>query len=147
MAADQAGQVMLVCINRLSHIFYLYMKCPHAHRMKLAHALEYSFTCSHHVLPCLADEAKAELSEALPALEAAIESLKALNKNDIVEIKSFTKPPLLVQMTLEAVCILKQEKPDWDTVSVLQHSMGCILLHKLLDSFAGPLDHASLHAA
>lgn len=52
----------------------------------------------------------------MPALNAAIDSLKALNKNDIVEIKSFAKPPPLVQMTLEAVCILKQEKPDWDTV-------------------------------
>ncbi len=40
---------------------------------------------------------------------------QALNKNDIVEIKSFSKPPPLVQMTMEAVCILKGEKPDWDT--------------------------------
>eukprot|EP00879_Flechtneria_rotunda_P011225 GHRR01011724.1.p1 GENE.GHRR01011724.1~~GHRR01011724.1.p1 ORF type:complete len:1363 (+),score=486.85 GHRR01011724.1:1838-5926(+) len=63
----------------------------------------------------IADEAKADLAEALPALQAAIDSLKALNKNDIVEIKSFPKPPLLVQMTMEAVCILKQEKPDWET--------------------------------
>ncbi|KIZ07655.1 Dynein heavy chain 6, axonemal [Monoraphidium neglectum] len=68
----------------------------------------------------MADEAQADLDEALPALEAALDSLKALNKarprpNDIVEIKSFPKPPPLVQMTLEAVCILKQEKPDWDT--------------------------------
>ncbi|KAI8465887.1 MAG: dynein heavy chain 7 [Monoraphidium minutum] len=63
----------------------------------------------------MAEEAQANLDEALPALEAALDSLKALNKNDIVEIKSFPKPPPLVQMTLEAVCILKQEKPDWDT--------------------------------
>ena len=63
----------------------------------------------------IADEAKADLEEALPALQAAVDSLKALNKNDIVEIKSFPKPPPLVQMTMEAVCILKQEKPDWDT--------------------------------
>lgn len=64
----------------------------------------------------IADAAQAELAEAMPALQAAIDSLKALNKNDIVEIKSFPKPPPLVQMTMEAVCILKQEKPDWDTV-------------------------------
>lgn len=63
----------------------------------------------------IADEAKADLEEAMPALHAAVNSLKALNKNDIVEIKSFAKPPPLVQMTMEAVCILKQEKPDWDT--------------------------------
>jgi hypothetical protein len=41
-----------------------------------------------------------------------------------VEIKSFPKPPPLVQMTLEAVCILKQEKPDWDTVSPLGPAGG-----------------------
>jgi dynein heavy chain len=35
-----------------------------------------------------------------------------------LQIKSFTKPPALVQMTMEAVCILKQEKPDWDTVNM-----------------------------
>lgn len=63
----------------------------------------------------VADDAKADLEEAMPALNAAIDSLKALNKNDIVEIKSFPKPPPLVQMTMEAVCILKGEKPDWDT--------------------------------
>lgn len=55
----------------------------------------------------VADDAKADLEEAMPALNAAIDSLKALNKNDIVEIKSFAKPPALVQMTMEAVCILK----------------------------------------
>lgn len=63
----------------------------------------------------IADDAKADLDEAMPALNGAINSLKQLNKGDIVEIKSFPKPPPLVQMTMEAVCILKQEKPDWDT--------------------------------
>lgn len=35
----------------------------------------------------MADEAKADLAEAMPALQAAIDSLKALNKNDIVEVR------------------------------------------------------------
>jgi dynein heavy chain len=34
----------------------------------------------------MADEAKADLAEALPALQAAVDSLNALNKNDIVEV-------------------------------------------------------------
>jgi dynein heavy chain len=34
----------------------------------------------------MADEAKADLAEALPALQAAIDSLDALNKQDIVEV-------------------------------------------------------------
>uniref|UniRef100_A0A7S1X1Q2 Dynein heavy chain ATP-binding dynein motor region domain-containing protein n=1 Tax=Tetraselmis chuii TaxID=63592 RepID=A0A7S1X1Q2_9CHLO len=63
----------------------------------------------------IADDARRDLDKAMPALNAAVNALSALNKNDIVEIKSFAKPPPLVQMTMEAVCILKQEKADWDT--------------------------------
>ena len=63
----------------------------------------------------IADDAQADLDKALPALEAAVSALSALNKNDITEIKSFAKPPPLVQTTMEAVCILKGEKTDWDT--------------------------------
>lgn len=37
----------------------------------------------------MAQEAKADLAEAMPALQAAIDSLKALNKNDIVEVCVF----------------------------------------------------------
>lgn len=51
----------------------------------------------------------------LPALEAAERALNALNKNDIIEIKTFTKPPHLVLLTMEGVCILLQEKADWET--------------------------------
>jgi len=72
----------------------------------------------------VADDAKADLEEAMPALCAAIDSLKSLNKNDITEIKSFAKPPSLVQMTMEAVCILKQEKPDWDTAKRILSDSG-----------------------
>lgn len=72
----------------------------------------------------VADDAQADLDEAMPALEAAVNSLKALNKNDITEIKSFPKPPPLVAMTMEAVCILRQEKPDWETSKKLLGDSG-----------------------
>lgn len=49
----------------------------------------------------IADDAKADLDEALPALQAAVDSLNALNKQDINEMKSFLKPPPLVQLTME----------------------------------------------
>lgn len=49
----------------------------------------------------LADDAKADLDKAMPAFNAAVDSLNALNKGDIVEIKSMQKPPPLVQMTME----------------------------------------------
>jgi dynein heavy chain len=63
----------------------------------------------------LKNEAQRDLEEVLPALQAAERALNSLNKNDIIEIKTFTKPPFLVQLTLEGVCCLLQEKPDWDT--------------------------------
>ena len=57
---------------------------------------------------CAADDAQQELNQVLPALAAAQKALNALNKNDIIEIKTFIKPPALVQLTMEGVCILLQ---------------------------------------
>ena len=54
----------------------------------------------------LADDAQKDLDEALPALEAAVRALDSLDKSDISEIKVFNKPPEMVQIVLEAVCIL-----------------------------------------
>jgi hypothetical protein len=66
-------------------------------------------------LQIIRNDAFQELEEVLPALVAAQEALNALNKNDIVEVKSFSKPPNLVQLTLEGVCGLLGEKADWES--------------------------------
>jgi dynein heavy chain len=60
------------------------------------------------------EDAQRDLDEALPALNAAVSALNSLTKGDITEVKSFAKPPPLVQTTMEAVCILVGRKPDWD---------------------------------
>ncbi|KAL3884515.1 hypothetical protein ACJMK2_024650, partial [Sinanodonta woodiana] len=57
----------------------------------------------------IADDAQRDLDEALPALEAAVKALDSLDKNDIAEIRVFTKPPELVQTVMEAVCILMNQ--------------------------------------
>lgn len=54
----------------------------------------------------IADEAKADLALAMPAMECAQNALKALNKADINELKAFLKPPALVRFVMEPVCIL-----------------------------------------
>jgi dynein heavy chain len=65
-----------------------------------------------------ANEIKADcqkdLDEALPEYYAAIKSLDALDKKDIQEIKSFAKPPALVEVVLSAVCLLMGKKENWD---------------------------------
>ncbi|XP_063373463.1 dynein axonemal heavy chain 6 [Cydia amplana] len=67
----------------------------------------------------IADEAKADLALAMPAMEAAQTALKALNKADINELKAFQKPPALVRFVMEPICILFNAKPDWDSTKKL----------------------------
>jgi dynein heavy chain len=60
-------------------------------------------------------DAQADLDVALPAMNSAIKALDSLSKADITEVKSFAKPPPAVMTVMEAVCILLQVKPDWDS--------------------------------
>ena len=55
----------------------------------------------------MADAANADLAEALPMLNAAVEALDTLNKKDISELKAYGRPPQLVEMVMQAVMILK----------------------------------------
>lgn len=61
----------------------------------------------------IADDAQRDLNLALPALEAAVKALDALDKSDITEIKQFNNPPEMVQTVMEAVCILLGVKAEW----------------------------------
>ncbi|XP_063222655.1 dynein axonemal heavy chain 6 isoform X2 [Bacillus rossius redtenbacheri] len=67
----------------------------------------------------LKEEAEKDLAQVTPALEAATEALKALNKNDINELKVFIKPPALVKFVMEAVCVLFNVKTDWPSAKLL----------------------------
>ena len=76
----------------------------------------------------IAEDAQRDLDEALPALvnrfvfvslhikiistqDAALASLKSLNKNDVVEVRALQRPPPGVRMVIEAVSIMKEVKP------------------------------------
>lgn len=47
----------------------------------------------------------------MPALAAAEESLKQLNKNDITEVRAMKRPPGGVVYVIESICIVKNIKP------------------------------------
>lgn len=49
--------------------------------------------------------------EARPMLIAAEKSLKALNRNDITEVKAMKRPPVGVLLVIEAICIINNVKP------------------------------------
>ncbi|XP_010014835.1 PREDICTED: dynein heavy chain 1, axonemal, partial [Nestor notabilis] len=59
----------------------------------------------------IADDAQRDLDEALPALDAALASLRNLNKSDVTEVRAMQRPPPGVKMVIEAVCIMKGVKP------------------------------------
>ncbi|XP_055639411.1 dynein axonemal heavy chain 2-like isoform X2 [Toxorhynchites rutilus septentrionalis] len=61
----------------------------------------------------LAAVAEADLEKAMPALNVAIAALDSLNKKDMNEIKSYSRPPVKVELVLNAVMILLGKEPTW----------------------------------
>ncbi|KAJ1555349.1 Dynein heavy chain 7, axonemal [Nowakowskiella sp. JEL0078] len=57
-------------------------------------------------------ECEADLAEALPLLNAALSALDTLKKNDIDLVKSMKNPPDGVKLVMEAVCVMKDIKPE-----------------------------------
>lgn len=58
------------------------------------------------------DECEGDLSEAMPALEAALAALDTLKPSDITVVKSMQNPPALVKLVMESICIMKGIKPE-----------------------------------
>ncbi|KAG7383692.1 hypothetical protein PHYPSEUDO_003371 [Phytophthora pseudosyringae] len=54
-----------------------------------------------------------ELAKTLPDVQEATEALSQINKYHIVEMKSFTNPPQLVRLAMQAVCVLLDVPPTW----------------------------------
>jgi dynein heavy chain, axonemal len=55
---------------------------------------------------------KKECDEKLPVLDAAVAALNTLTPPDITIVRAMRSPPIGVKVTMEAVCILKDIKPD-----------------------------------
>lgn len=58
------------------------------------------------------DDCDAHMEAARPALNAALAALNTLTSNDITFVKSMKNPPKAVKLVMEAVCIIKDVKPD-----------------------------------
>jgi dynein heavy chain, axonemal len=64
----------------------------------------------------IADDAERDLALAKPEMEAAKTAVAQLNKDSIIEIKSFPNPPKAVIMVMESIMILLGEKIDWKSI-------------------------------
>ncbi|KAJ8952271.1 hypothetical protein NQ318_007438 [Aromia moschata] len=58
------------------------------------------------------DDCDADLAEAMPILNAALAALNTLTPADITIVKTMKSPPKGVKLVMEAICILKDIKPD-----------------------------------
>ncbi|KAL0279081.1 UNVERIFIED_CONTAM: hypothetical protein PYX00_000712 [Menopon gallinae] len=58
------------------------------------------------------DDCESDLSEAIPALEAALSALNTLKPADITVVKSMKNPPYGVRLVLESICVMKGIKPE-----------------------------------
>ncbi|XP_075991785.1 dynein heavy chain at 36C [Anticarsia gemmatalis] len=58
------------------------------------------------------DECDADLAEAMPILNSALAALDTLTPQDITFIKTMKSPPRGIKLVMEAICILKEAKPD-----------------------------------
>lgn len=67
----------------------------------------------------IADDAQRDLDAVLPLLDKAVECLNSLKRADIDEVRSMARPPLGVQLTMQAACIMFGVKP-----TVRRNAMG-----------------------
>ena len=59
-----------------------------------------------------AEEVAGDMKVALSGLEAAEKVLRGLDKKDLVEVRSMNKPPELVVLSLEPLCLLLGVRSD-----------------------------------
>uniref|UniRef100_T1IWC0 AAA+ ATPase domain-containing protein n=1 Tax=Strigamia maritima TaxID=126957 RepID=T1IWC0_STRMM len=60
----------------------------------------------------LKEECERDLALAIPAFEVALAALDTLKQADITVVKSMKQPPAVVKLVLEAVCVMKEIRPD-----------------------------------
>ncbi|KAL1123751.1 hypothetical protein AAG570_001524 [Ranatra chinensis] len=58
------------------------------------------------------DECDENLAEAMPILDSALAALNTLTPADITVVKSMKNPPKGVKLVMEAICVIKDVKPD-----------------------------------
>lgn len=57
-------------------------------------------------------ECEGILEEAMPILNAAMAALNTLTPQDVTIVRTMKSPPIGIRVVMEAICILKEMKPD-----------------------------------
>jgi len=73
------------------------------------------------------DDADADLKQAQPQMDAAKVAVSKLDPAAITEVKSFPKPPELVEFVMEAIMIYLGKKPTWEVAKKEMGNAGAFL--------------------
>ena len=90
----------------------------------------------------VAAECQAGLDKAMPALDAAVEALNVLQKKDTDVLRTFSKPPELVELCMKGVMMVLKKTQNWDTA---KKELGKDLLGQLKNFDKSKLDDALLN--
>lgn len=103
LRTSQDTDAMMVVVSR---------ETEEAHKIRIAVAKEEAVaTEAANMAKAIERECAADLSEAMPILEAAIAALDTLTPQEISEIKAMRNPPRGVKLVMEALCVVKKIGP------------------------------------
>ncbi|KAM9425745.1 dynein axonemal heavy chain 2 [Pholidichthys leucotaenia] len=110
-AKKQVAEFQKECDEYLSYIVHQKMEADE--QQKVVSADCEKIAAEELQCKAMAENAQKELDEALPALEEAMKALESLNKKDMTQIKSYGRPPALVETVMHAVMTLLGKEATW----------------------------------
>lgn len=92
------------------------------------------------VTNAMQDTAEKELQVPLACVDEANSALLLIDKRHIVEIKSFTSPPLMVHLVLDAICVLFRLEPTWENARKILGDSNVVQTMLTFDKDAVPAE-------
>eukprot|EP01063_Lacrimia_lanifica_P030850 TRINITY_DN4987_c0_g2_i1.p1 TRINITY_DN4987_c0_g2~~TRINITY_DN4987_c0_g2_i1.p1 ORF type:complete len:2545 (+),score=1014.20 TRINITY_DN4987_c0_g2_i1:819-7637(+) len=85
------------------------------------------------------DECQAQVDQAMPVYNSAMQALRSLNKDDITLLKGMGSPPERVKLVLEGVLtLLGEKKTDWDVAKKYLSKMDFMATLEKVDAESIP---------
>ncbi len=75
----------------------------------------------------ISSEAQAEFDKVKPELDKAEKAVAEIDKPSLIQMRTYPSPPRVVEIVMEAVCILFGKKYDWPTAKSLMLDLNAFI--------------------
>eukprot|EP00828_Plagiopyla_frontata_P049394 TRINITY_DN982_c0_g1_i4.p1 TRINITY_DN982_c0_g1~~TRINITY_DN982_c0_g1_i4.p1 ORF type:complete len:762 (-),score=108.48 TRINITY_DN982_c0_g1_i4:1125-3410(-) len=72
----------------------------------------------------IADEAQFDLNKVMPAMMEAERAVKEIDRAPLIEMRTYSKPPQIMDLVLEGVFILFNKKYDWNAAKAMMQDLN-----------------------